>query len=64
MARLLKFIGSSDVLGEIARECKYYYLVYPYTEGSKGKYYFDYSRVVAHSKWNTTIINDTEGLQA
>lgn len=64
MAKLLKFIGSADILGEIARECKYYYLVYPYREAAKGKYFFDYSRVVAHSKWNTIIINDTEDLQA
>lgn len=64
MAKLLKFIGSPDILGEIAREQKYYYLVYPYREGAKGKHYFDYSRVIAHSKWNTQIINDTEDFKA
>ena len=30
----------------------------------EGKYYFDYSRTVAHPKWNTQIINDTEDLKA
>lgn len=61
---LLKYIGSADILGEIAKEQKYYYLVYPYREAAKGKKFFDYSRTVAHPKWNTQIINDMEDLKA
>ena len=63
MAKLLKFVGSADILGEISREMKYYYLVYPYREGAKGKHYFDYTRVIAHPKWNTQIIDESEGMK-
>lgn len=56
MGQLLKYIGSDTVLGEIAKDGGFYWLVHPYIETTKKQKVIDPTKVVCHAKWTTEII--------
>ena len=58
MAKYIKYIGASELLGEVASDGGLYWMVYLFqdVEGSRTKKIIDTSRVVAIPKWSTQII--------
>lgn len=58
MSKQIKYIGSEHILGEIARDSGFYWLIHPYIEDNRGRVVLDVTRVIAHPKWSTEQITD------
>jgi hypothetical protein len=57
--RQIRFKGSSDLLGIIAKDGGFYWLIHPVIRNNgKGPEPIDYTKVVCVPKWNTEIINN------
>lgn len=55
MSRYLRYKGSDYILGEIVKECAFYYLVKrtPTKEDPS-------MRLVSHPKWSTEVVKESE----